>query len=259
MSVLAYSSCRIEYTPDDEKRPERAYSERSVIELRQGNDERFSLRAVDVENKRTVRRKNFTKFDCPRVCLSKEIFNVPLKNPHQYQIGGSEVQPDEMEHNNGTYRFWLPSDSGDPFHETLCAVLEALFSENLLNSDVYSDSDIEIPMPVLRNTFEERRTPNPDIPIRSLPLINTPEERKPPAPNQAVCNPKGNSFLEHLLDKRSMDLFHLDLLNDIHNLNRFIKQGRVDEVADVINQLIKRGVRLTAQSFEHARNEEEFP
>ena len=59
MNVLGYSSCRIEYMPDAEGLPERAYSERSVIELRQVDDEAFNLRAVDVENKRTVRRKTF--------------------------------------------------------------------------------------------------------------------------------------------------------------------------------------------------------
>lgn len=56
MSVLGYSSCRIDYIPHEENLPERAYSERSVIELRQVDDGAFTLRAVDVENKRTVRK-----------------------------------------------------------------------------------------------------------------------------------------------------------------------------------------------------------
>jgi hypothetical protein len=55
MSILIYSTCRIEFTPKNKELPERNYSDRSVIEIRQyENNTDYSLRAIDIQNNKTV-------------------------------------------------------------------------------------------------------------------------------------------------------------------------------------------------------------
>jgi hypothetical protein len=59
MSVIVYSTCHIEFTPMNRELPERNYSDRTIIEIRQyGNNNDFSLRAIDVENNKTVYRNH---------------------------------------------------------------------------------------------------------------------------------------------------------------------------------------------------------
>ena len=53
MAVASYSSCRIQFIPNDE-RPKRDYSDRSVIELRQYDDLDYSIRALDIQNNKQV-------------------------------------------------------------------------------------------------------------------------------------------------------------------------------------------------------------
>ncbi len=56
MNVVACSTCRIQFTPDDEEEtPEQNYSERSIVELRQNDITDYSIRAIDVENNNVVR------------------------------------------------------------------------------------------------------------------------------------------------------------------------------------------------------------
>ena len=54
MSLLSYSRCRIDFISNDGQGRTRNYSDRSLIELRQHDFNDYSLRAVDVENNRTV-------------------------------------------------------------------------------------------------------------------------------------------------------------------------------------------------------------
>ena len=54
MSVVEYSTCRIQFIPSDRQRPERNYSDRSTAELRQYDFADYSLRALDIENNREV-------------------------------------------------------------------------------------------------------------------------------------------------------------------------------------------------------------
>jgi hypothetical protein len=49
-----FSPCRIQFTPNDEQRAARNYSDRSIIELRQYDFANYSLRALDIENNRDV-------------------------------------------------------------------------------------------------------------------------------------------------------------------------------------------------------------
>jgi hypothetical protein len=87
MSLLAYSTCRINYTLNNTENPEREYSDRSVVELRLDDNQNVSLRAVDVEPTKIVRQKNknslidyiqsfsFRKFS---IFLSKVVVNISL-------------------------------------------------------------------------------------------------------------------------------------------------------------------------------------
>lgn len=54
MSLEAYSKCRIQFRSNDTGRPERDYSDRSLIELRNDGDGQYTLRGVDVANNKTV-------------------------------------------------------------------------------------------------------------------------------------------------------------------------------------------------------------
>jgi hypothetical protein len=53
MSDFTYSQCAIRFTPND-SRPERNYSDRSIIELREHDFADYSLRAIDVTNNKKV-------------------------------------------------------------------------------------------------------------------------------------------------------------------------------------------------------------
>ena len=55
MSILGYSTCRIQYEPSNGREPQN-YSERSLIELRQVRDTQFAIRALDIENNKRVGR-----------------------------------------------------------------------------------------------------------------------------------------------------------------------------------------------------------
>jgi hypothetical protein len=56
MSILTYSTCRIQLTLNNKQNPEREYSERSVVALLHNDNQGFSLRATDVEHNNTVRK-----------------------------------------------------------------------------------------------------------------------------------------------------------------------------------------------------------
>jgi len=49
---------------------------------------------------------------------------------------------------------------------------------------------------------------------------------------------------------------YLDILTDIRNMSRFIKQGNSDGAARMARQLVSQGIRLKAIS--ELQNEEEF-
>ena len=50
MSVQGFSTCRMQFIPNDQKHSERNYSDRSLIELRQYDFGDYSLRALDIEH-----------------------------------------------------------------------------------------------------------------------------------------------------------------------------------------------------------------
>jgi hypothetical protein len=52
---IGFSKCRIQFIPNDQQHDKRDYSDRSVIELRQYDFANYSLRALDIENKREVK------------------------------------------------------------------------------------------------------------------------------------------------------------------------------------------------------------
>jgi hypothetical protein len=54
MSVIGYSTCRIQFTSNDEQTPEHDYSDRSIVELRQYDFNDYSLKALDIENVKAV-------------------------------------------------------------------------------------------------------------------------------------------------------------------------------------------------------------
>ncbi|CAF4607069.1 unnamed protein product [Rotaria sp. Silwood1] len=108
MSIITFSKCRIQFIPNDRQRPERNYSDRTLIELRQYDFLDFSLRAVDVDNN------------------NAEIFNVPFKKPDQYKRGQTANEPDEIHTKAGTYKLWLNDDTHQIFHETIDTCSEVL-------------------------------------------------------------------------------------------------------------------------------------
>ena len=75
MSVLGYSSCRIQYAPNNERNPPRNYSDRSLVELRNVKDAEFAIRALDIENNRKVR-KFLQSFDFFKLFLRKFLIFV---------------------------------------------------------------------------------------------------------------------------------------------------------------------------------------
>ncbi len=54
MSSLSYSTCRIQFIPTDRQRPERNYSDRSIVQLKQYDFGDYSLQALDIENNKEV-------------------------------------------------------------------------------------------------------------------------------------------------------------------------------------------------------------
>jgi hypothetical protein len=54
MSVLGYSTCRIQFIPNDKQRGERNYSDRSLLQLKQYDFGDYSLSALDIANKNEV-------------------------------------------------------------------------------------------------------------------------------------------------------------------------------------------------------------
>ncbi|CAF4182982.1 unnamed protein product [Rotaria sp. Silwood2] len=139
MSLLGYSTGRIQFIPNNDEAPECNYSERSVIQLYYHDDNSYSLKAIDIENDK------------------REIFNIFLTDDDQYDFGLSDDDPDEAKDTNGTYQLWLNQDSRDSFHETLCAVCEILFPPQLTDtsSECVNDNSGRI-------SFDEMS--EPDIP-----------------------------------------------------------------------------------------------
>ncbi|CAF1061200.1 unnamed protein product [Adineta steineri] len=118
MSVLAYSSGRIHFVPNDKQTLERNYNDRSCIQILQDEDmTNYSLRAIDVENS------------------NAKIFDCIIKDSNQYRFGESSDVPDEINDSNGTYRLWLSGDSRKAFHETLRTVVEMLFPKSSPNTN----------------------------------------------------------------------------------------------------------------------------
>lgn len=55
MSVCAaFSTCRIRFIPDGGSQDEQDYSDRSLVELRAYDNGEYSIRALDIENRKTV-------------------------------------------------------------------------------------------------------------------------------------------------------------------------------------------------------------
>ena len=119
--------------------------------------------------------------------------------------------PDEVNMADGTYTLWLSPDSRQQFHETLCAVLDALFPVDLIEADSSSDSELfndisiqsfhsERPSLTGKSFLERAESP----PRRSLPVRResphrkkSPEKKQTPPSNPAICNPKGNLFISY--------------------------------------------------------------
>ncbi|CAF3410225.1 unnamed protein product [Rotaria sp. Silwood1] len=139
MSLLVYSTGRIQFISNDDEVLEHNYSERSLIQLYYHDNNTYSLNAIDIENNKA------------------EIFNIPLTDSGQYEFGSSEDEPDEIKDLNGTFRLWLNSSLRDSFHETLCAVFE-IFS-HVESSDTSSECMGDNPS---RISFDEMS--EPDIP-----------------------------------------------------------------------------------------------
>jgi len=53
-ACVGFSTCRIQFIPNDQQYAERNYSDRSLIELRQHDFANFTLRALDIDNKKEV-------------------------------------------------------------------------------------------------------------------------------------------------------------------------------------------------------------
>ncbi len=53
-ACAGFSTCRIQFIPNDQQYAERNYSDRSLIELRQHDFANFTLRALDIDNKKEV-------------------------------------------------------------------------------------------------------------------------------------------------------------------------------------------------------------
>jgi len=70
-ACAGYSSCRVQFTPNDPQGAERNYSDRSIIELRQYDFATYSLRALDIEKKIE---KKFLKL------IWKEKININLED-----------------------------------------------------------------------------------------------------------------------------------------------------------------------------------
>ena len=66
MSVEVYSEGRIQFIPADDRNPDHTYSNRCLIELRQHDIGNYALRAIDLRNKKFVRKK--TGSDCSFFC-----------------------------------------------------------------------------------------------------------------------------------------------------------------------------------------------
>jgi hypothetical protein len=56
MSLVAYSTCAIQFIPNDKQRADRLYSDRSLIHLMQIDFGDYSLQALDIANNKAVRR-----------------------------------------------------------------------------------------------------------------------------------------------------------------------------------------------------------
>jgi len=54
MELIAYSQCAIRFEPNNNQAGGRTYSNRSLIELRHDEQNRYFLRAVDVEKNKEV-------------------------------------------------------------------------------------------------------------------------------------------------------------------------------------------------------------
>lgn len=166
-----------------------------------------------------------------------------METRYQYQFGTSEDLPDKIENDNGTYLLVLNQESRDRFHQEFCAMLEYTFPGESSDSDSDFDSDFD-------SIFTYKTTSS--IPER------LPEKKEVITSSPAYCNPKGNSSMR-LFSPSILPFLHLDLLGDVRNLSKFIKQGRAEEAAELAAQLASQEVRLEAQPSEQLPNEEEFP
>ncbi len=54
MNLVAYTTCPIQFIPSNKRDPRLDYSERILIELRQGDSRNYFLRAVDIQNPKEV-------------------------------------------------------------------------------------------------------------------------------------------------------------------------------------------------------------
>ncbi|CAF4526935.1 unnamed protein product, partial [Rotaria socialis] len=138
MDLAAYSKCRIQYRPDNPKRPDINYSDRSIIELRQYNFADYSIRAVDVDNNKL------------------EIFNVPLRKPEQYKRGDGINQPDEIRGSSGIYFLWLFAQTIEKFHDALDVCIEQL---NTISRDDSNSQSSNEDMEEEDNISEDKEIP----------------------------------------------------------------------------------------------------
>ncbi|CAF0859538.1 unnamed protein product [Adineta steineri] len=118
MSIVAYSTCRIQFISNDSQRSEQNYSDRSLIELRAYDYADYSLRALDMEADK------------------KEIFNIPLRQVDQYKRGRSANQQDEIPTRNGMYYISLNPTSRDEFHKAFDGIFQQIADNE--QSDVSS-------------------------------------------------------------------------------------------------------------------------
>ncbi|CAF1305442.1 unnamed protein product [Rotaria magnacalcarata] len=108
MSVAVYCKCRIQFVPTNEQRPVVNYSDRSLIELRQLDFAKYSLRGIDVDNNKT------------------EIFNIPFEKGDQYKRGRTADQPDAIRSSVGVFFLNLNAAGQSTFYEGLEACVAEL-------------------------------------------------------------------------------------------------------------------------------------
>ncbi|CAF0758151.1 unnamed protein product [Adineta ricciae] len=218
MDIEVYGKCRIQYVPNDQRRPNRDYSDRSQLQLIYYAENSYSLTGIDVANN------------------NSEIFNFPLKSTNQYKYGQSRDEPDELRSKSGFYRIWLNSDSRDHFHEKLRQTYRNL-SQNPFADNDFSGFETDVNFTDEYQASNSSTTNDHQHNHSFNDISNAPHQ--PQAPHAPAVNT-------------------LDLLLSVHGLGELIESGDTYAAAQLATQLALTGVRLRAKPSGNDAKEQEF-